>query len=131
MEEESKKIILLADNEEDKNYLKSAFKQIKLYGYGDKGYLEDTRQVNLVYSHKLFKFEAKTVTTSKGNFIMFYLIKAVSVTVQKKLTGKVKFCTLMDYLFKKCVEYEICDAARITAIAYIYSEVQGKMAAYN
>ena len=83
------------------------------------------------YLVKNHSFLFYTVTTSKGEFVLFNYIKAATIASPNKSSGKVKVCTTTNTVFKKCAEYEISKAATATARAYIYSKIKEKMEDYN
>ena len=86
-----------------------------------------TSFLNMNKSHS---FSSRVVTTSKGKFIMYFYIKGMTVSVPKKESGKVKVCHTTNSIFKKCAEYEINEAVKKTAQAFLYSKIKEKMDDY-
>ena len=128
-EQESKKILLLADVE-GKDDLLSSLKVAKFAvnsGFSRKIAEVASSFLSMVKSHT---FQSHKVTTSKGKFIMFYYIKRMTVSVPKKESGKVKVCHTTNSIFKKCAEYEINEAVKKTAQAFLYSKIKEKMDDY-
>ena len=136
--ESEKFVLLLADNKEEKDYISKCFILFPFTGRlslrlknnkGNNGNFFSNPPSP--YVNKFRSLSAKIITTSKGKFVVIICIKAMTVALPNKSSGKVKVCSTTNTVFKKCTEYEIDEAAKATGIAFYYSKIKEKMNAYN
>ena len=132
-QEAKKKLLLLVDDEKGKN--KDASSAIELAEYSDSsssiGDFGTDYQAGSYYFTDFIDFSSRSVTTSKGEFIMFRFMKVLTAAIPKKASGNVKVCYTTNSVFKKCTEYEIYQAIKATDKAYVYSKINEKIGFYN
>ena len=131
-EEESKKLFLLANNKKEEN--SSLLLQLEnATNSNDYNFTMpyDSSATNL-YINKFIDFKSKIVATSKGKYIVFYFIKAMTVALLKNTVfSEVTLCTTTHTLFRTCMKYNKNAAAKGTAIAYTYSKIKESLDAYD
>ena len=131
-EEESKKLFLLANNKKEEN--SSLLLQLEnATNSNDYNFTMpyDSSATNL-YINKFIDFKSKLVTTSKGKYVVFYFIKAMTVAIFKdNVYSEVKVCTTTHTVFAKCSNYNSDEAAKGTAKAYTYSKIKESLEAFD
>ena len=128
--QETKFLTLLPDSEDDRKQL--AINLDGTFFVPDFCFYDNsTNHRPEFYVNQYMFFCPQTITTSKGEFIMYYFIKGMTVAIPRKTSGNVKVCTTTNSIFKKCAEYGIGDAIKATALAYTYSKIKEKADAYD
>ena len=131
--QEASKLLLLADSEKEKSEVSNMIENALLSetsGLSDGDFGNDYKAGSYYFTY-LLKFNTQIITISKGKFIMFCFMKVFTAAIPKIESGNVKVCTTTDSIFKKCAEYEMYQAIKVTDKAYAYSRIKEKMDFYN
>ena len=130
-EQEAKKILLFSGSKNGRKELSQALEEAFFSDSSNMNYENENFKAGLYYINKPIYFHSETITTSKGEFIMFYLIIGNTYAVNKKTSGKVKVCTNTKTIFKKCAEYDLNEAVKITSLAYTNFKIKEIADTYN